>query len=87
MHRIINDLANKTITLGGVTIGSAGVGTASGAINHSIIGRILISTDLLSLLQYGAYTVSIIVGILTIITWCRKNNKERKLKKLEEEKE
>lgn len=86
MHKIIEDLTNKTMLLGGTTIGSAGIGTGAGAINHTTLGKILINTDLLSLLQYGAYGISIIVGVLTIVTWCKKNRRERKLKKLDKDK-
>lgn len=81
MHRILEDFTHKIPTLGGVTIGSAGIGTSAEAISHWSFTKILINTDLLSLLQYGAYVISMIVGILTILTWCKKNRSEKKIRK------
>lgn len=73
-----DELINKTGILSKITIGSSVSGTAVGAINNTQAAQVFMQTDLLSLLQYSAYAVSIIVGILTIMSWYRKNSKKNK---------
>lgn len=77
---------DKTSTLSGITIGGAATGTVAKEIKNTSetvteITTVFIKTDLLSLMQYTAYIISIIVGILTIISWCRKNSREKRAKR------
>lgn len=83
ISRVIEFFQDKTNVLAGTTIGTTIAGTTTEVIKNSgesvdgilIFNRIPVYIDLLSLFQYTAYTVSIIVGILTIISWFRKNKK------------
>lgn len=78
MHKILEFITDKTTSLSGITIGSAAAGTAAGGIETGKFVLLdFIHTDLLSLMQYTAYAVSVIVGILTIVSWFRKNKKNK----------
>ena len=78
---VIRFYQDKTNVLAGTTIGSTVVGTTTQAVKENteavIYNNVSIYLDFLSILQYAAYTVSIIVGILTIISWFRRNRKEK----------
>ena len=78
MHRILEFVTEQTPKLSGITIGSAAAGTAAGTLDNETLLTFM-HTDLLSLLQYAAYTVSVVVGILTIVSWCRRNKKNKKV--------
>lgn len=83
--KVVEFYQDKTNILAGTTIGSTIAGTTTEVIRESgdtfdgilIFNRIPVYVDLLSLFQYTAYTISIIVGILTIISWFRKNRKRK----------
>jgi len=79
MKSILDILGDKLQNLTTITIGSSVGGTALGVASETLENTplIIVNGDLLSILQYVAYGISIMVGILTIITWCKKNIKKK----------